>query len=125
MIRNSIKSHINEQIVTCFSLYDRIIKAMLSSAAQSAANKINSEVPSEARFGSIVTNEELVPGEARFGRLNALDLVTISSFSNMNYRNRDYNYMFAATMRGNWFKCPINVPFCERETCQVKYRPIS
>ena len=53
---------------------------MLSLAAQSAATFINDEVPSEARFGSILsTNENLVPNEARLVWIQMENIITYHS----------------------------------------------
>ena len=50
-------------------------------------------------------------------RLGAIDLMTMSTFSPLNYGQSGAGFMFGATSGGNWFQCPVNVPFCEREAC--------
>jgi len=78
----------------------------LSNAARSAS--INIPTPSDSSRSSSIGGNG-----ARFG---ALDMMTFSTFSPLNYGNSGAGYMYTASMGGNWFQCPINVPFCERES---------
>ena len=89
----------------------------LQSAGRSASVAINNDpaiVSAKAsgeRSGSLGSNE-------RFGMV---DIFTMSTFSPSSFGSENSALWFGSTMGGNWFQCPITVPFCERQSCTSGY----
>ena len=90
---------------------------LLVAAAQTATKSLNAkltldQVPTEGRSGILGGG-----GRTNSARFGGLDMLTFSAFTPMNYGMGGASFMYSAAMGGNWFRCPVTVPFCAREAC--------